>query len=96
MVKAIERQVRDFEMPGTGIPDFADPRPGHRQGRHLRLRRSTTTRSSCRCVVRHWGLEGLEGLDDEAEAARQSALRYIRRVGIAAKRLARHREPALA
>ncbi len=95
VVKAIDRQVRDFEMPGTGIVDFAaharaianagiyDFQIHHDQILHG-------------VVVRHWGLESLEGLDDEAEAARQSALRHIRRVGIAAKRLARHREPALA
>ena len=37
MVAAIEKQVREFEMPGTGIVDFDAPRPRHRQGRHLRL-----------------------------------------------------------
>ena len=43
-------------------------------------------------VVRHWDLEGLEGLDAEGEAARHSCLRHIGRVGKAARRLARRRE----
>ena len=38
MVMAIERQVCDFAMPGTGIPDFAAPRPRHCRRRCLRLR----------------------------------------------------------
>ena len=44
-------------------------------------------------VLRHWGSRRIEGLDAEAEEARTSALRYIGRVGKAAKRLARRREP---
>ena len=38
MVLAIERQVRDFEMPGTGIPDFGAHANAIAGGRHLRLR----------------------------------------------------------
>ena len=89
--------------PGAGLRDarhrhrrLRHPRPGHRQGRDLRLPASTTTRSSSRSSCATGASSGLEGLDAEAEAARQSALRYIGRVGKAAKRLARHREPALA
>jgi acyl-[acyl-carrier-protein] desaturase len=47
-------------------------------------------------VIRHWGLEQLEGLDEAGEKARASAVRHIERVGKAAKRLASRREPALA
>jgi acyl-[acyl-carrier-protein] desaturase len=94
-VKAIDRQVRDFEMPGTGITDFAThARAIAKVGiydftaHHDQILQPV--------VVRHWGLERIEGLDAEAEQARHSALRHIRRVGIAAKRMARDREPALA
>ena len=92
MVVAIERQVRDFEMPGTGIADFA----AHAQAiadagiydfaiHHDQILRP----SSCR----HWGLEGLEGLDAEGEAARAlgAAPHRSRRQG--RQRLARQREP---
>ena len=38
MMEAVKRQVIGFEMPGTGIPGLRPARPGHRPGRHLRLR----------------------------------------------------------
>lgn len=95
MVAAIDRQVRDFEMPGTGIVDFASHARAiaaagiyDYQIHHDQILQAV--------VVRHWGLESVEGLDGEAEAARHTALRHIHRVGTAAKRLSRRREPALA
>ena len=42
---------------------------------------STTTRSSCRSSLRHWGLESLEGLSPEAEPARDSLLARIAKIG---------------
>jgi acyl-[acyl-carrier-protein] desaturase len=93
MAVAIDRQVRDFEMPGTGIVDFATHARAIAsagiydfQIHHDQILQAV--------VVRHWALESLEGLDDAGEAARHSALRHIGRVGKAAKRLARHRELA--
>jgi len=92
MMIAIEHQVREFEMPGTGIIDFAShakaiARAGiyDFQIHHDQILQAV--------VVRHWAFESLEGLDADAEQARHSALNHIRRVGIAAKRLSRHREP---
>lgn len=95
MVVAIDRQVRDFEMPGTGIVDFAThARAIANAGIYdFQIHHDQILEA---VVVRHWNIEALEGLDADAETARSSALRHIRRVGIAAKRLARHREPALA
>ena len=94
MVMAIDRQVRDFEMPGTGIVDFdTHARAIAKAGiydfavHHDQILQPV--------VMRHWGLESVEGLDAEAEQARDSALRHIDRVGKAAKRLASPREPAL-
>ena len=65
MVVAIERQVRKFEMPGTGIPDFdrtraRSPTPASTTSR------STTTRSSCRSCSRHWRIEQLQNLKSAA------------------------------
>ena len=45
---AIERQVVDFEMPGTGIPGFAAHAGAISRAGIYDLARSTTTRSSCR------------------------------------------------
>ena len=95
VVQAIDRQVRDFEMPGTGITDFethakAIAKAGiYDYGVHHDAILQPV-------VVRQWGLEQLEGLDDAGEKARASVLKYIERVGRAARRLASRREPALA
>ena len=94
MVIAIERQVRTFEMPGTGILDFEahakaiakagiydfahPPRPDPRAGR--------------RCATgasRH-----LEGLDAEAEQARAALVKRIDRIGKAGRRFAARRDEA--
>ena len=48
MVCAIERQVRDFEMPGTGIVDFGAHADGHRRTPASTTCWCTTTRCSPR------------------------------------------------
>jgi acyl-[acyl-carrier-protein] desaturase len=95
VVEAIDRQVRDFEMPGTGILDFeAHARAIARAGIYdFGVHHDSILQP---VVVRHWNLESLEGLDDEGERARTSALRHIERVGRAARRLASRRQPAMA
>ncbi|MBN2622522.1 MAG: acyl-ACP desaturase, partial [Acidimicrobiales bacterium] len=87
---AIERQVREFEMPGTGIVDFdAHARAIARAGiydfeiHHAQI--------LVPVVLRHWGVENLTGLSDEAERARDSLLKRIDRIGKAGKRMARRR-----
>ena len=95
MVLAIERQVRDFEMPGTGILDFAThARAIARAGIYdFKVHHDNIL---VPVVVRHWGIEDLTGLDDDAERARDSLLTYIRRVGKAGERQAERRERLLA
>lgn len=95
MVLAIERQVRDFEMPGTGILDFAThARAIARAGIYdFKVHHDNIL---VPVVVRHWGIENLTGLDDDAERARDSLLTYIRRVGKAGERQAERRERMLA
>ncbi len=90
MVIAIERQVREFEMPGTGIVDFdAHARAIAKAGiydfqiHHAQILLPV--------VVRHWGIENLTGLNDEGEHARDSVLKRIERIGRAARRLTRRR-----
>ena len=94
MVQAIERQVRCFEMPGTGIVDFehharAIARAGiyDFQIHHDQILAPV--------VLRHWGVEQLTGLTDEAERARDVLLKRIERIGRAGRRLARHRDREL-
>jgi acyl-[acyl-carrier-protein] desaturase len=84
-VVAIDRQVRDFEMPGTGIPNFsahaaAIARAGIYDftAHHEQI--------LVPVVVRHWALADVEGLTPEAEEARVRALNYIERLGKAARR----------
>jgi acyl-[acyl-carrier-protein] desaturase len=91
MVCAIERQVRGFEMPGTGILDFdvhakAIAKAGiYDFGIHH-------DQILIPVVLRHWNVESLEGLDPEAEEARAALVQRIARIGKAGHRLAARRE----
>jgi acyl-[acyl-carrier-protein] desaturase len=90
MVAAIEAQVRDFEMPGTGIVDFdAHARAIARAGIYDFQIHHDQILSPV--VVRHWGIENLTGLSDAAERARDALLTRIRRIRKAGERLARRR-----
>jgi acyl-[acyl-carrier-protein] desaturase len=87
VVPAIERQVRDFEMPGTGIPGFkrhaeAIAREGlyNLQQHHDQILEPV--------VLNSWGLASLEGLSPEAEQSRERLLDRITRIGKVARRLA--------
>jgi acyl-[acyl-carrier-protein] desaturase len=94
-VCAIDRQVRGFAMPGTGIPDF---------NRHAQaIAKAGVYDFSAHhdqilvpVVLRHWRLESIEGLSGEADEARARTLQHIRRVGIAALRLKSRREEGAA
>jgi acyl-[acyl-carrier protein] desaturase len=90
MVLAIERQVRCFEMPGTGIVDFEQhARAIARAGIYdFQIHHDQILAP---VVLRHWGVEQLTGLTDDAERARDALLSRIERIGRAGRRLARHR-----
>jgi acyl-[acyl-carrier-protein] desaturase len=85
VVGAIDRQVRHFAMPGTGIPDFAH---------HARAIAAAGVYDVAAhhdqilvpVVLRHWRLDRLQGLKVAAEQARERLLHHIDRVG----RIARH------
>jgi acyl-[acyl-carrier-protein] desaturase len=91
VVPAIERQVRQFAMPGTGIPDFE---------RHARAIaragvydfKSHHDQILVPVVLRHWRLDHLHGLKSSAEQARERILGHIDRVGRVARRIVRRRE----
>ena len=87
VLPAIERQVREFEMPGTGIPGFkqhaeAIARDGlyNLQQHHDQILEPV--------VMKWWKIESLQGLTPDAEIARDKVLRQIQRIGNIARRLA--------
>jgi acyl-[acyl-carrier-protein] desaturase len=88
---AIDRNVREFAMPGTGIPGFA----GHARAiaaagiydfgaHHDHILQPV--------VLGTWGIESLEGLTPEAEQARDRCVAHIGKVGKAGRRMAARRE----
>jgi acyl-[acyl-carrier-protein] desaturase len=86
MVAAIDRQVRNFAMPGAGIPDFKV---------HARLIASAGVYDFAShhdqilvpVVFKHWQIEKIQNLKSAAEQARERVVRHIERVGLAAKRM---------
>jgi acyl-[acyl-carrier-protein] desaturase len=92
LVPAIDRQVRHFAMPGTGIPDFA---------RHARTMADAGIYDFAAhhdqilvpVLLRHWRLDRLQGLKATADQARERVLHHIDRVGRVARRLVARRDP---
>ena len=94
VLPAIERQVRDFAMPGTGIPGFRKHAEAiaraeiYNLGQHHEQILEPV-------VLKWWKIESLQNLSAEAEAAREALVRQIGRIGVMARRLAdRAREAA--
>ena len=87
LVLAIERQVHDFEMPGTGIIGFDEHAVAiARAGIYdLQLHHEQIL---VPVVLRQWAIESLEGLSAEAEEARARTVKRIDRIGRAGRRLA--------
>ena len=85
-VMAIEAEVREFAMPGVGIPDF----DAHAKAiaRHqiydLQIHHEKIL---VPVVLNHWKVEELDGLTPEADAARDKLVERIGRIGKAARRL---------
>jgi acyl-[acyl-carrier-protein] desaturase len=90
---AIERQVRDFEMPGVGILDFeAHAKVIAKAGIYdFAIHHDQIL---VPVVLRHWGIESIEGLSPEAEAARAALVTRIARIGKAGRRMAERRQAA--
>lgn len=91
MVIAMERQVRKFEMPGTGIEGFsAHAKAIARAGIYdLAIHHDQIL---VPLVLREWKLESLENLSPEADQARASLIRRIERTDKVARRLTARRE----
>jgi acyl-[acyl-carrier-protein] desaturase len=92
MMEAIKRQVLNFEMPGTGIPEFAEHAKAiARAGIYdLGVHHDSILRP---VVLGHWDVASLEGLTPSAEAAQTRLLQFINRLGRAS---ARFKEPQVA
>ncbi|MBU6202288.1 MAG: acyl-ACP desaturase [Acidobacteria bacterium] len=94
-VIGIERAVRNFAMPGTGIPDF--PRLAREIARagiyDLLIHHDQILEP---VIMRHWRLEEVTGLSDEAERARESLFELMRRTAKIGRRLATGRAEPVA
>ena len=90
-VMAIDRNVRGFAMPGTGIDNFADHAKAIAKAGIYDF---SVHHDSILVpiVVEHWDLPHLTGLSDEADEARARCLTYIEKVGRAGRRMAARRE----
>ena len=91
---AIERQVRSFAMPGTGIQNF--------QRHALAIARAHIydldifhDKVLVPVVLKQWAVQSLEGLTTEAERARERLIKRLSQIRRAADRLLRG-APALA
>jgi acyl-[acyl-carrier protein] desaturase len=85
-VRAIANQVRSFEMPGTGIRDFSAHAAAIAETGiyDLQLHHDQVL---VPLVLRHWRLESVEGLDADAEHARERAVHHIERIERVARRI---------
>ncbi|MEY2959550.1 MAG: acyl-[acyl-carrier-protein] desaturase [Actinomycetota bacterium] len=95
MVIAMERQVRSFSMPGTGIPGFAEhaKRIAHAGIYDLAVHHDQIL---VPVVMRTWGLDQIEGLSAEGESARTRLVTYLAKSERVARRVAERRERDLA
>jgi acyl-[acyl-carrier-protein] desaturase len=93
VVMAIDRQVREFEMPGTGIPNFSALAGSiARAGIYdLVLHYDQVLVPA---VLRHWKVEEIEGLSTEAEEARTRLLAFMARLESISRRLVQRRQAA--
>jgi acyl-[acyl-carrier-protein] desaturase len=87
MVIAMERQVRDFEMPGTGVEGFRDLAKAIAKAGIYDLA-IHHDQILVPVIMRHWRLESLTGLTAEAEQARDKLLARIAKIGRVGHRLA--------
>lgn len=95
MVLAMERQVRGFEMPGTGIPDFQTHAFAIAK---IGIYDFTVHHDSVLVpvILRHWNVESLEGLTPEAEEARAKLVKRMERMARVGRRFTSKRDESAA
>ena len=91
MMLAIEQQVAGFTMPGIGIPGFADhaKRIAAAGIYDLAVHHEQIL---VPVVLHHWGIESLEGLDADAEQARERLMSRLEKSGRVARRVAERKD----
>lgn len=95
MIKAIERQVIGFEMPGGGIPGFAQHASAIAKAGVYDLA-IHHDQILVPVVLRHWDVEQVTGLDDDAERSRDRLLARLAKSERVARRVTARRERQLA
>ncbi|HSX45249.1 MAG TPA: acyl-ACP desaturase [Candidatus Saccharimonadales bacterium] len=85
MVIAISSQVRGFAMPGTGIPGFKEHADKIAKAGIYNL--SHFKEKVVEPTLEAWDIKNVEGLNDEAEVARDKLFAFVEKVGRVATRL---------
>ncbi|KJF15818.1 acyl-ACP desaturase [Acidithrix ferrooxidans] len=90
-LEAIERQVRSFSMPGTGIDGFTEHSKNiAKEGIYdFSLHYDQVI---VPVVLRNWRICELSGLTPEADAARERLMKFIARLEVAARRTRARRD----
>jgi acyl-[acyl-carrier-protein] desaturase len=86
MVLAIKRQVLGFTMPGADMPEFRDRAKRMAQAGvyNFRIHHDQILE---RVLLGHWRIDRLEGLSDEAKAARDDVFAFMGKIDRVASRL---------
>ena len=96
MVRAMERQVRCFEMPGAGIDDFSAHAKAIADAGIYDLA-IHHDQILVPVILKQWRLESIEGLSPEAEQARERLVKRLGRIDkLARSQAARRQEPPMA
>lgn len=90
MVIAAFRQIKDFDMPGTGIIDFTNHSRAIAKAGIYDLARFKD--SVVDPTLKHWDIEHLEGLSPVAEVAREGLVLHLEKLGRIASRARARRE----
>lgn len=90
MVIAAFRQIRNFEMPGTGIVDFKKHAAAIAKAGIYDLAHFTDIVVGP--TLRHWDIEHIEDLSPEAEVAREELVLHLEKLGGIASRARARRE----
>jgi acyl-[acyl-carrier-protein] desaturase len=91
MVRALERQLIGFAMPGTGIPDFNE-HAARISGAGIYDLIVHFDKIIEPVVLREWKIDQLEGLTPEAEQARERIMAYVNKSRRVAERLRARRD----
>jgi len=86
MMLAIERQVTGFSMPGADMPAFNDRAKRMAQAGVYNFRIHLDQILS-RVLLKHWRVDRVQGLSDEAERARERTLAFMAKLDRVASRL---------